>query len=121
MCVSKSMISFLPIHAIYLGRNSLIGMDAVRQYVFRTPDGRKKSFPSLLLSAFSLLAWGYFAIGHDGSHTLLFMSIGFGLAGLAESLPPSQRRSAGILRIVAVSTMILLLCLLAASPELILG
>lgn len=95
-------------------------MDAVRRYVFRKPDGRQKAFPFVLLSAFCLLAWGYFAIVHDGSHTLLFMSIGFGLAGLAESLPPSQRRSAGILRIVAVSTMVLLLCLLAASPELIL-
>ncbi|ERG91898.1 MAG: hypothetical protein J07HQW1_01932 [Haloquadratum walsbyi J07HQW1] len=94
-------------------------MEVVRQKLFREPDGRGKALPQLLLSSIAFFAWGYIGIVLDGSHLLLVMGIAFGFAGVAELLPPDQRRSAGILRILSVSVIIVFLGLLATNPELI--
>ena len=94
-------------------------MKSLQQMFFREPDGRKQAFTTLFLSSICLLMWGYIGIILDGSRLLLFIGIAFGVAGVAEMLPPNQRRSAGVLRLVAVSIMIIFLGLLVTTPELI--
>lgn len=93
-------------------------MKSLQQMFFREPDGRRQAFATLLLSSISFLIWGYIGIIRDGSHLLLFMGITFGVAGVAEILPPNQRRSAGVLRLVAVSIMIIFVGLLVTTPKL---
>ena len=86
---------------------------------FREPDGRRQAFTTLFLSSICLLMWGYIGVILDGSHLFLFMSIAFGITGFAEMLPPNQRRSAGILRLMAVSIILIFFGLLVTNPELI--
>ncbi|ERG93759.1 hypothetical protein [Haloquadratum walsbyi] len=94
-------------------------MEVVRQKLFREPDGRAKALPQLLLSLIAFLAWGYIGVVLGGSRLLLVMGIASGCAGVAELLPPDHRRSAGILRILGISAIIIFLGLLATNPELI--
>ena len=94
-------------------------MEVVRQKLFREPDGRAKAFPLLFISSIGFLAWGYIGVVLNGSHFLLGMSIASGLGGITELLPPEQRRLAGILRILGISTIVVFLGLLATNPELL--
>jgi hypothetical protein len=56
----------------------------------------------------------------NGPHFFLFIGIALGFTGFAESLPPDQRRSAGVLRILAVGILVVFLSLLASVPDLLL-
>ena len=95
-------------------------MGILRQIVFREPDGRQKGFIFLLLSAICLITWVYTGVVLDTSHFFLFIGIALGFSGFAESLSPDRQRSAGVLRIAAVGTLLVYLSLLASVPELLL-
>ena len=95
-------------------------MNVLSRMMFRKPDGRRKGLLFSSLSFICLLLWVYTGVVLNGSHFFLFMGIALGFAGFAESLPPNQRRSAGVLRIVAVGTLLVFLGLLASVPELLL-
>ncbi|WP_247010624.1 hypothetical protein [Halorientalis litorea] len=96
-------------------------MNGLPRMMFREPDGRRKGFLFFSLSFVCLLSWVYTAVILDGPHFFLFMGIALGFTGLAESLPPDQRRSAGVFRIVAVGILLVFLTLLASVPDLLLG
>ena len=87
--------------------------------VFREPDGRRKGLVFLSFSFISLLVWVYTGIVLDVSHLFLFSGLAFGFSGFAESLSPDRRRSAGVLRIVAVGILIVFLIFLSSIPELL--
>jgi hypothetical protein len=89
--------------------------------VFREPDGRRKGLLILVLSFICLLTWVYFGAVLDGPDFFIFFAIALGFSGVAESLPPDRRRSAGTLRILAVGTFVVFLGVLASVPELLLA
>ncbi|WP_079978573.1 hypothetical protein [Halolamina sediminis] len=94
-------------------------MNSVRRILFREPDGRRKALLFSLLSVVCLLGWAYFGIVLDGPHNMLFLGIAFAFTGVAESLPPTRQRSAGVLRIVGLGVLIVFLGLLILAPEVI--
>jgi len=95
-------------------------MEALPRVFFRKPDGRRKGLIFSFLSLICLLGWVYFGVVLAESHILLFLGIALAFSGAAESLPPDQRRSAGILRVVAVGILVIFLVLLALAPDVIL-
>ena len=94
-------------------------MGVFRQVMLRESDGRRKGLIFASLSLVCLLLWMYIGVLLDGSHFLLFIGVAFGCSGCAESLPPNRRRSAGILRVVAVGILVIFLALLASVPEIL--
>lgn len=87
--------------------------------VFREPDGRRKGLVFLSFSFISLLAWVYTGVVLDVSHLFFFLGLAFGFSGFAESLSPERRRSAGVLRIVAVGILVVSIILPLLIPELL--
>ena len=81
-------------------------MEVLPRMLFREPDGRRKGFVFFLLSFICLLGWVYSGVVLDGFHFFLFVGIALALSGVAESLPPNRRRSAGRLRILAVGILV---------------
>jgi hypothetical protein len=64
---------------------------------------------------------GYYVVVEDATplSAVLFLIAGMALSGIAESLPGSRRRAAGILRLAALSVLVSMLVILVAAPELI--
>jgi len=91
--------------------------------VFSEPSGRPLGLVylcgALLLSA----VYGYYAVVGDFTpgNFILFLSAGMALSGIAESLPETHRRAAGILRLTSVSVLVGLLVIIAFAPELLTG
>ena len=96
-------------------------MATVQRMVFREPEGRQKGLLFSLFSFICILGWVYFGIVLDGPHNMLFLGIAFALTGVAEFLPSNRRRSAGVLRILSLSTLVLFVILLISVPESIWG
>ncbi|MDB2239414.1 hypothetical protein [Halorubrum ezzemoulense] len=96
-------------------------MESLPQMVFREPDGRRKGLIMLLLSFISLFIWVYTGVVLNASDFFIFYAIGLGFSGVAESLPPDRRRSAGTLRMLAVGTFVVFLAVLTSVPELLLA
>jgi len=94
-------------------------IEAGQQMLFREPDGRRKSVFFALFSFICILGWAYFGILLNGPHNMLFLGIAFAFSGLAECLPPSRRRAAGILRILGLGILVVFLVLLILAPKLI--
>jgi hypothetical protein len=94
-------------------------VNTVRRILFREPDGRLKGLLFSLFSVICLLGWAYFGIVLDGPRNMLFLGIAFAFTGVAESLPPTRQRSAGVLRIVGLGVLIVFLGLLILAPEVI--
>lgn len=65
---------------------------------------------------------GYYVIlkGATPFYAGLFVAAGMGLSGIAESLPKSRRRAAGVLRLTAIAVLVALLAIGFVTPELIL-
>jgi len=96
-------------------------MAGLARLLFRDPDGRRKGLVFSVLSFVSLVGWVYFGVVLDGGHFLLFIGVALGFTGVAESLPPDRRRSAGVLRTLAVGTLVVFLVVLASVPEFLSG
>lgn len=95
-------------------------MEAIHRMLFREPDGRQKGLLFSLFSLICIFGWVYFGIILDGPHIMLFLGIAFGFTGGAESLPPNRQRSAGVLRILGLGTLVVLIVLLTLVPDSIL-
>lgn len=99
-------------------------IEIVSAKMFREPEGLKMGLVNLGLAATCVVLWAslaYFGIivgePEGPSPFLLINALLFGLVGIAESLPSSQRRLAGTLRIIGVSIPIATLIHLALVPE----
>lgn len=115
-----TMDYFSVIRTLYRVELLLVRMGIFQRMVFRKPDGRRKGLIFLSLSSICLLVWVYTGIVLNSSHFFLFTGLALGFSGFAESLPQERRRSAGILRTVAVGILVMFLGLLASIPELLL-
>ncbi|EMA13155.1 MULTISPECIES: hypothetical protein [Haloarcula] len=93
----------------------------IQRMLFREPDGRQKGLLFSLFSFICILGWVYFGIVLDGPHNMLFLGIAFAFSGFAEFLPPNRRRSAGVLRMLGLGTLVVFVILLISVPESIWG
>jgi hypothetical protein len=96
-------------------------MLSLTRMLFREPDGRRKGLLFGLCSVGCLLAWVYAGVMLDGLHHFLFLGVAFGCSGVAESLPPDRRRSAGALRLAGLGVLAGLVVLLLLAPGAVLG
>ena len=96
-------------------------MTAIRRLLFREPDGRRKGLVFSFFSFVCLFGWAYFGIVLNGPHNMLFLGIAFAFSGIAEFLPPTRQRSAGVLRILSLAILAVFVVLLVLVPELIWG
>lgn len=109
------------IRTLYWRTNLSLRVEVVQRILFREPDGRRKGLVFSFFSLICILGWVYFGIVLNGPHNMLFLGVAFAFSGLAEFLPPTRQRSAGVLRILSVSILVVFLVLLILMPELIWG
>jgi hypothetical protein len=95
----------------------------IDETVFSEPSGRLFALVqlcgTLLLSGY----YGYSVVVRNASPGgfILFLAVGTGLSGIAESLPKSRRREAGVLRLTATFVLVGLLVTVFFAPELLTG
>jgi len=90
----------------------------IQDTVFKEPTGGILALTYLAGALILFSQYGYYAIiTNSAPRFVLFLGAGFGLLGLAESLPSPQQRAAGVLRLAAVIVLIGLLSALAFAPE----
>jgi len=107
------------IRTFYWRTNLSLRVEVVQRILFREPDGRRKGLVFSFFSLICILGWVYFGIVLNGPHNMLFLGVAFAFSGLAEFLPPTRQRSAGVLRILSLSVLVVFLVLLILMPELI--
>lgn len=114
----------IPLAGNYISRLSeivcfIVNMKRISQTLFREPDGRTKGLCFAGVSLGGALVWVSLSVtfGEFLSPFILFVSLSCGLVGIAESLPVSQRRFAGILRVGAVGIQLAVLLHLLSAPE----
>jgi uncharacterized membrane protein len=92
---------------------------AIQDTVFKEPTGGILALIYLAGALLLIGQYGYYAIIANSApgNFVLFLGAGFGLSGIAESLPKHKRRAAGVLRLAAVIVLISLLAAIAFAPE----
>jgi len=91
----------------------------IKDTVFKEPTGGLLALVYLSGALLFIGQYGYYTIianSTPGSF-ILFMCAGFGLSGIAESLPNHRRRAAGVLRIAAIFVYLILLATLVIDPD----
>ena len=93
----------------------------IDQTVFSEPSGRPLGLVYLCGALLLSGAYGFYVVVGDFTPTssVLFVSAGMALSGIAESLPKTRRRAAGFLRLTAISVLGSLLVIIAFAPELL--
>jgi uncharacterized membrane protein len=91
----------------------------VDQTVFSEPSGRPLGVVYLCGALLLSGAYGYYAVvgAVTPTSSVLFLSAGLALSGIAESLAKTRRRAAGVLRLTAISVLVSLLVIIAFAPE----
>jgi len=95
----------------------------IDETVFSEPSGGLYALVqlcgSLLLSGY----YGYSVVVRNAApgSFILFFVVGTGLSGIAEFLPRSRRRAAGVLRLTAIFVLVGLLVAVFFAPELLIG
>lgn len=91
----------------------------IQDTVFKEPTGGILALVYLAGAVLLIGQYGYYAIIANSApgNFVLFLAAGFGLSGIAESLPKHQRRAAGVLRLAAIIVLISLLAAIAFAPE----
>ncbi|KAA9396495.1 hypothetical protein Har1130_17680 [Haloarcula sp. CBA1130] len=91
----------------------------IQDTVFKEPTGGILALIYLAGALLFIGQYGYYAIIANSApgNFALFLGAGFGLSGIAESLPKHQRRAAGVLRLAAVIVLTGLLAAIAFAPE----
>lgn len=94
----------------------------ISEFVFSEPSGRLNAAVMFSGSIVFASLYAYFGVlGDSTSISSIFLSIGFALSGIAESLPKDRRRTAGVFRVSAMLVLTSLLALVALAPELVVG
>lgn len=86
--------------------------------LFSEPSGRPVALVQLCGALLLSGVYGYTTIveNHTPDRVLLFLISGMALSGVAESLPTPRRRTAGVLRLLAVLVLVGFLALGAVAP-----
>jgi hypothetical protein len=95
----------------------------ISDVLFNEPQGRPNSLvqfgASLTFLCIFVYAW---SVGDAGEVLwVLFLIVGTGLSGIAESLPENRRQAAGVLRFAGILVLLLLLLSGFLRPEFLVG
>jgi peptidoglycan/LPS O-acetylase OafA/YrhL len=94
----------------------------IRKVLFSEPSGRRYAAVmfagALAFVGLYLTAW---FIDESVPRFALFLLVGSALSGIAEALPKDRRRTAGVLRVLAILVLVCLLALIIFAPEFIIG
>jgi hypothetical protein len=95
----------------------------IEDTVFKEPAGGILALVYLAGALLFIGQYGYYVIiaNYQPGNFILFMSVGFGLSGIAESLPTHRRRAAGVLRLAAIFVYISLLATLVFDLGVLIG
>ena len=95
----------------------------IKDTVFKEPTGGVLALVYLSGALLFIGQYGYYTIIANSTpgRFILFMCAGFGLSGIAESLPKNRRRAAGLLRLTAILVLICFLAIMFLAPEYIIG
>jgi hypothetical protein len=95
----------------------------IDQTLFSEPSGRPLGLVYLCGALLLSGAYGYYVVlvGFTPNSSVLVMSAGMALSGIAESLPKTRRRAAGVLRLTGISVLVSLLIAIFFAPELLTG
>lgn len=93
----------------------------IDETVFSEPSGRPLALVFLCGALVLSGQHGYYVVVEDATplSAVLFLISGMALSGIAESLPGSRRRAAGVLRLTALSVLVSMLVILVTMPELV--
>ena len=91
----------------------------VSDVLFNEPQGRPSSLVQFGASFSFLCIFVYaWSVGDAGEVPwVLFFVVGTALSGIAESLPKTRRRAAGLLRLTAILVLVCLLAIMFLAPE----
>ncbi|PYZ02553.1 hypothetical protein C8039_01055 [Halogeometricum sp. wsp3] len=78
----------------------------IQRMLFREPDGRQKGLLFSLFSFICILGSLLCGIVLDGLHNMLFVGIDVCELWVEEFVPPNRRRSAGVLRMLGIGTLV---------------
>jgi len=96
----------------------------ISDVLFNEPQGRPSSLIQFgaSFSFLCILAYAW-SVGEAGAVVpwVLFFIVGTALSGIAESLPKTRRRAAGLLRLTAVFVLGCFLAIMSLAPEYIIG
>jgi len=95
----------------------------ISDVLFNEPQGRPSSLVQFGASLSFLCIFVYtWSVGDAGEVTwVLFFIVGTALSGIAESLPKTRRRTAGLLRLTAILVMGCFLAIMFLAPEYIIS
>jgi hypothetical protein len=96
---------------------------SVSEVLFDEPQGRLSSLVQFGACLFFLCLFAYaWSVGDAGDvRWILFFIVGTALSGIAESLPKTRRRAAGLLRLTAILVLVCFLALMFLAPEYVVG
>ena len=91
----------------------------IDETVFSEPSGQPVGAIQLCAALMFLGAYGYamFVENSTLGSWLLFMTAGSALSGIAESLPNTRRKAAGVLRLTGLFVLLCLLVAFLFAPE----
>ena len=95
----------------------------IGETVFSEPSGGLFALVQLYGTLLLLGYYGYSVVVRNAAlgGFILYLAVGTGLSGIAESLPKSRRRTAGVLRLTAIFVLLGLLVAVFFAPELLTG
>ena len=96
----------------------------ISDVLFNEPQGRPNSLVQFGLSLSFLCIFVYaWSVGEAGVVVpwVLFFIVGTALSGIAESLPKTRRRGAGLLRLTAILVLACFLAMMFLAPEYVIG
>ncbi|GGL42685.1 hypothetical protein GCM10009037_27790 [Halarchaeum grantii] len=95
----------------------------IGEALFNEPRGRPLALvqfgASLVFASMFVYAWS--GGNADGARWVLFPVVGTSLSGIAESLPETRRRAAGVLRVAGILVLLCLVIAPVAGFEFIIG
>jgi hypothetical protein len=90
----------------------------IDRVVFHEPSGNPHALLMFSGSLTFLAIYVYYWIlGSPPSVAAIFISVGFALSGIAESLPKDQRRKAGAIRIISMTVLMGLIVTVIFAPD----
>ncbi|WP_336024693.1 hypothetical protein [Halobellus salinisoli] len=94
----------------------------IRDVLFSEPSGRRTAAVMFAGSLAFVALYAYnWIVGESVFVGGLFLLVGSGVSGIAESLPKDRRRAAGVFRIVAILVLLSLIAIVVFAPQLIVG
>jgi hypothetical protein len=86
--------------------------------VFHEPSGLPNALALFVMSLIFLSIYVYYwFLGSPPSVAAIFISVGFALSGVAESLPKHRRRTVGVFRVVSMIVFVSLLVIAIFAPR----